>query len=117
MLGLRPARRSGFFSPEDPRLFHPLLDALLNEDRFLVLADFRAYADAQIEVRDLDETKAQEAVQAAMGLASERSNPEVTPVHLLLALVLFLALFALGRTWAGWVLPGTALLKLLLLLS
>jgi starch phosphorylase len=42
--------RSGFFSPEDPGLFHPLLDALLNDDRFLVLADFRAYADAQLEV-------------------------------------------------------------------
>jgi len=42
--------RSGFFSPEDPQLFHPLLDALLTEDRFLVLADFRAYADAQGEV-------------------------------------------------------------------
>ncbi len=42
--------RSGFFSPEDPDLFHPLLDALLTEDRFLVLADFRSYADAQAEV-------------------------------------------------------------------
>jgi starch phosphorylase len=42
--------RSGFFSPEDPDLFHPLVDALLTEDRYLVLADFRAYADAQREV-------------------------------------------------------------------
>jgi starch phosphorylase len=42
--------RSGFFSPEDPELFHPLLDALLGEDRYLVLADFRSYADAQTEV-------------------------------------------------------------------
>ena len=42
--------RSGFFSPEDPDLFHPLLDALLTEDRYLVLADFRAYAGAQGEV-------------------------------------------------------------------
>jgi ATP-dependent Clp protease ATP-binding subunit ClpB len=31
--------------------------------------------------------KTQEAVQAAMDLATERSNPEVTPVHLLLAMV------------------------------
>ncbi len=31
--------------------------------------------------------KTQEAVQAAMALATERSNPEVTPVHLLLALL------------------------------
>ncbi len=42
--------RSGFFSPEDPELFHPLVEALLREDRYLVLADFRAYADAQAEV-------------------------------------------------------------------
>jgi len=42
--------RSGFFSPEDPDLFRPLVDALLTEDRYLVLADFRAYADAQLEV-------------------------------------------------------------------
>jgi starch phosphorylase len=42
--------RSGFFSPEDPELFRPLLDSLLTEDRFLVLADFRAYSDAQLEV-------------------------------------------------------------------
>ncbi|MGZ6141224.1 MAG: glycogen/starch/alpha-glucan phosphorylase, partial [Myxococcaceae bacterium] len=41
---------TGFFSPEDPELFHPLVDALVQEDRYLVLADFRAYADAQSEV-------------------------------------------------------------------
>jgi len=42
--------RSGFFSPEDPDLFRPLVDALITEDRYLVLADFRAYADTQLEV-------------------------------------------------------------------
>jgi starch phosphorylase len=41
---------SGFFSPEDRDLFRPLVDALLREDRYLVLADFRAYADTQAEV-------------------------------------------------------------------
>src|SRR5215831_6644600 len=45
--------RSGFFSPEDPDLFHPLVDALLNEDGYMVLADFRAYADTQLEVNAL----------------------------------------------------------------
>jgi glycogen phosphorylase len=38
---------SGFFSPEDHTLFQPLIDSLLDEDRYLVLADFRAYSDAQ----------------------------------------------------------------------
>ncbi|HZA50016.1 MAG TPA: glycogen/starch/alpha-glucan phosphorylase [Myxococcaceae bacterium] len=38
---------SGFFSPEDRKLFQPLIDSLLNEDQYLVLADFRAYSEAQ----------------------------------------------------------------------
>ncbi len=38
---------SGFFSPEDKHLFKPLVDSLLAEDRYLVLADFDAYVKAQ----------------------------------------------------------------------
>ena len=38
---------SGFFSPEDPDLFRPLVDALLADDRYMLLADFGAYVDAQ----------------------------------------------------------------------
>jgi starch phosphorylase len=41
---------SGFFSPEDKNLFKPLIDSLLEEDRYLVLADFAAYAAKQQEV-------------------------------------------------------------------
>ncbi len=41
---------SGFFSPEDPSAFRPLVDALLDEDRFLVLADFRAYVEAHSRI-------------------------------------------------------------------
>jgi starch phosphorylase len=41
---------SGFFSPEDKNLFKPLVDSLLEEDRYLVLADFAAYAAKQQEV-------------------------------------------------------------------
>jgi starch phosphorylase len=41
---------SGFFSPEDKGLFKPLVDNLLEEDRYLVLADFDAYAKKQEEV-------------------------------------------------------------------
>jgi glycogen phosphorylase len=40
----------GFFSPEDRKLFKPLVDSLLEEDRYLVLADFDAYAKGQEEV-------------------------------------------------------------------
>ncbi|MCI0669848.1 MAG: glycogen/starch/alpha-glucan family phosphorylase, partial [Myxococcaceae bacterium] len=38
---------SGFFSPEDRTLFRPLVEGLLNEDRYMVLADFADYARAQ----------------------------------------------------------------------
>jgi len=41
---------SGFFSPEDKNLFKPLVDSLLEEDRYLVLADFASYAAKQEEV-------------------------------------------------------------------
>ncbi|MFZ5470756.1 MAG: glycogen/starch/alpha-glucan phosphorylase [Myxococcota bacterium] len=41
---------SGFFSPEDKGLFRPLIDSLLEEDRYMVLADFDAYLRAQEEV-------------------------------------------------------------------
>ena len=50
---LREARdliSSGFFSPEDKNLFKPLVDSLLGEDRYLVLADFASYAAKQEEV-------------------------------------------------------------------
>ena len=48
----------GFFSPEEPGLFRPLIDSLRHEDRYLVLADFAAYHQCQMSVdaafRDAD---------------------------------------------------------------
>jgi starch phosphorylase len=41
---------TGFFSPEDKHLFKPLVDSLLDEDRYLVLADFPSYMAKQEEV-------------------------------------------------------------------
>jgi len=41
---------SGLFSPEEPALFQPLLDSLLNEDPYFCLADFASYAHTQEEV-------------------------------------------------------------------
>jgi starch phosphorylase len=41
---------SGFFSRGDPDVFQPLLDNLRHHDPYLVLADFRAYADCQQRV-------------------------------------------------------------------
>jgi starch phosphorylase len=41
---------SGAFARGDPNLFRPLLDHLLYHDDYLLLADYRAYVDAQAEV-------------------------------------------------------------------
>ena len=46
--------RDGYFSPEEPGLFQPLVRALLDGgDYFLVLADFRAYLEAQARVEEV----------------------------------------------------------------
>jgi starch phosphorylase len=42
----------GEFSPGDRGLYAPLVDDLVHRDPFLVLADFRAYADCQRRVED-----------------------------------------------------------------
>jgi starch phosphorylase len=41
---------SGFYSRGDASLFRPLVDSLLDDDPFLLLADFRSYVDVQQEV-------------------------------------------------------------------
>jgi starch phosphorylase len=38
---------SGFFSPANPDQFRPLVDTLLNNDHFMLLADYRPYVDCQ----------------------------------------------------------------------
>ncbi|UCD84128.1 MAG: glycogen/starch/alpha-glucan phosphorylase [Deltaproteobacteria bacterium] len=43
--------RDGFFSPGEPDLFKPLVEMLLNQDPYLVLADFEDYCRCQ---RDVD---------------------------------------------------------------
>ena len=41
---------AGYFAGGDPTLFEPVVRSLLDRDEFLVLADYRAYIDAQDEV-------------------------------------------------------------------
>ena len=42
--------RTGFFSPDQPDLFQPLVDALLYRDEYLLLADYQAYIECQDQV-------------------------------------------------------------------
>ena len=42
--------RGGFFARGDTQLFRPLIDRLLNDDPYLVLADYASYADCQERV-------------------------------------------------------------------
>ncbi|MBI5515587.1 MAG: glycogen/starch/alpha-glucan phosphorylase [Deltaproteobacteria bacterium] len=43
---------SGYFSVGTPGLFQPILENLLHHDPFMVLADYRAYADCQAQVSE-----------------------------------------------------------------
>ncbi len=46
--------RDGFFEPDEPELFHPIIRNLLDEgDYFMVLADFESYTKQQQEVEKL----------------------------------------------------------------
>ncbi|XP_012946529.1 glycogen phosphorylase, brain form [Aplysia californica] len=61
---------SGYFSPEDPGLFCELYNGLLNNDRFALCADFRAYVDCQDQVSELFKDPMKWAVKAALNVAS-----------------------------------------------
>jgi len=41
---------SGFFSPNEPNLFQPIVDSLLNQDEYLLLADFQSYLECYAQV-------------------------------------------------------------------
>jgi glycogen phosphorylase len=42
---------SGFFCPENPELFRPLVDTItLSGDHYMLAADFEAYKEAQLRV-------------------------------------------------------------------
>jgi starch phosphorylase len=43
---------TGFFSPEDPALFKPLTDHLLDHDTYMILEDFDAYVACQQRVSE-----------------------------------------------------------------
>jgi starch phosphorylase len=44
--------RSGFFTRGDTELFRPLIDGLLHQDPYLVLADYQSYVECQAKVAE-----------------------------------------------------------------
>ncbi len=43
----------GYFSPNEKNRFQPIIDKLLRSDRYMLLADYRAYIDCQGRVEEL----------------------------------------------------------------
>ena len=41
---------NGFFSPETPGLFQPIVDSILSDDKYCVLADYASYIECQERV-------------------------------------------------------------------
>ena len=42
----------GYFSSENPNLFQPIVDSLMNKDQYLLFADFQLYHDCQQKVSE-----------------------------------------------------------------
>jgi starch phosphorylase len=61
------AIRGGVFSPDDPQRYAGLVDDLVNNDHFLVTADFAAYAAKQ---REVDALFRQQSVWAAKAITN-----------------------------------------------
>jgi starch phosphorylase len=43
---------SGFFEPDHPELFRPLVQSLLDQDPYVLLADYQSYSDCQLRVSE-----------------------------------------------------------------
>lgn len=57
------------FSPEEPNIFHPILDELIKTDRFMVLSDFWSYVKCQRKVSKAFTQKDQWAKMALRNIA------------------------------------------------
>ena len=60
----------GDFSPTDRKRYRPLTDSLLNQDDYMLLADFAAYVDTQAQVDALFATPAAWSGRALLNIAS-----------------------------------------------
>ena len=67
---------NGFYSPEDPELFRPIYDSLLNTnvtdkaDRYFILKDFRSYDEARENIAKAYKNKAKWAKSAIINVSN-----------------------------------------------
>ena len=61
---------SGHFNPQEPQRYGSLVDGLLGQDNYLLLADFSAYVDAQAKVDELFANPAAWAERALLNVAA-----------------------------------------------
>ena len=59
----------GFFSPDNPGLFRPLYDSLINHDEYMLLADFDDYVECQDKVAELYKDQAKWTRMAILNVA------------------------------------------------
>ena len=60
----------GYFSAENPRLFQPLIDILLNHDTYMHMADFQLYFDCQQKVAEEFRNRDAWAVKSIINVAN-----------------------------------------------
>jgi glycogen phosphorylase len=60
---------TGYFSPHDAGQFRPIYDSILNEDRYMMMADFDSYAQCQRELEKAYQDKHRWAHMSIMNVA------------------------------------------------
>src|SRR6185503_16121309 len=60
---------SGFFEPDHPETFRPLVQSLLDHDTYMLLADFQSYVDCQAKVSQAFTDREQWARMAILNIA------------------------------------------------
>ncbi len=69
LTGVMDLIASGFFSPENPDLFKPLYDSLMNHDEYMLLADFDDYVACQDRVSEVYKDEAKWTEMAILNVA------------------------------------------------
>jgi starch phosphorylase len=61
---------NGYFNPEDPDRYQDIVNSLLNEDKYMLLADYESYIEAQEKVDACFEDQNEWAEKSAINIAN-----------------------------------------------